>query len=74
MAVVVTKNPSGLKMRFDCGKDEVTGKTITRSKTYSQVRPDATDQEVFDVGLAIASLQINTLSEVAKIDNSTLSL
>ena len=38
MAVVVTKNPSGLKMRFDCGKDVVTGKTIVRSKTYSQVR------------------------------------
>jgi len=73
MAVVVTKNPSGLKMRFDCGKDDVTGKTIVRSKTYSNVKPDATDQAVFDVGVTIASLQLNTLIEVTKIDNSTIS-
>lgn len=72
MAVVLTKNPTGLKLRFDCGKDD-NNKTIIRSKTYSNVKPGATDQDIFDVGTALVSLQSNTLQEMARIDNSTLS-
>ncbi len=74
MSVVVTKNPSGLKMRFECGKDELTGKLKMRNKTYPNVKADATDEDVHAVGLALASLQANNLVEIAKIDNSTLSL
>ncbi|HSQ87407.1 DUF1659 domain-containing protein [Romboutsia sp.] len=72
MAVIPTKNPSSLKMRFDCGKDE-NGKTIVKSRTYSKVRPDATDEKVYIVADAMASLQEHILIEVAKIDNTTIS-
>ena len=73
MAVVATKNLSGLKIRFDCGMDDVTGKTKVKSKTYSNVDPEATDDDVYAVGSVIASLQNNTLLEVAIIGNTTLS-
>ncbi|MDB8804794.1 DUF1659 domain-containing protein [Romboutsia sp. 1001216sp1] len=73
MAVTATKNPSGLKIRFDCGLDDVTGKTKIKSKTYSNVDPEATNDDVYAVGAVIASLQNNTLLEVAIIDNTTLS-
>lgn len=73
MAVTVTKNPSGLKLRFDCGKNEETGKTIIKNKTYSNVNPNALDDDVHAVGVVLSSLQNFTLLEVAKIDNSTLS-
>ena len=72
MAVIPTKNPSSLKMRFDCGLDE-NQKTIVKSKTYSKVRPDVTHEKVYAVADAMASLQEHTLIEVAKIDNTTIS-
>lgn len=73
MAVIVTKNLTGLKLKFNCGKDLETGKTIVSSKTYSNINPDATDQNMFDVGSALASLQKNELVEIARINNTTLS-
>ena len=73
MAVTITKNLSYLKLRFDCGKDDETGKTVVRTKSYSNVNPDATDQDVYDVGTILSSLQNQTLLEVAKVDNNTLS-
>ena len=68
----VLKNPSGLKLKFDCGKDLETGKTIVKSKTYSNLDPDASADDVYEVGASIASLQEYDLLEVAKIDNSTI--
>ena len=68
----IAKNPSGLKLKFDCGKSPETGKTIVRSRTYSNINPDANVDKVYEVGETLASLQKYTLIEVAKIDNSTL--
>lgn len=73
MAVVVTNNPSGLKMKFNLGNDPITGKVITRSKTYSNLSPDAADQDIFDVANLIGSLQKYPVMEIARIDDSTLS-
>lgn len=71
MAVTAIKNPSGLKMRFDCGKDD-NGKAIRKTKTYSNLRADATAQDVYEVGAMIASLQDHALIEIAKLDNTTI--
>ena len=70
---IVTKNPTSLKLRFDCGIDDTTGKTKTKSKTYSNLKPDAASDDIYAVGDAIASLQKHDLLEIARIDNSTLS-
>lgn len=71
MAVTALKNPSGLKMVFNCGKDEK-GNAIRKTKTYSNLRPEANDQDIYDVSVMMASLQENILIEVAKIDNTTI--
>ena len=63
---------NGLKLKFDCGKDLETGKTIVKSKTYSNLDPDASADDVYEVGASIASLQKHTLLEVIKIDNTTI--
>ena len=68
----VLKNPSGLKLKFDCGKNPETGKTVVKSKTYSNLDPNASADDVYEVGASIASLQEYDLLEVAKIDNSTI--
>lgn len=72
MAVTVIKNPSGLKMKFYCGKDE-NDKNIIRSKTFSNLRPDSSDEDVYEVGTAIASLQKNNVIDIIKLDNTVLS-
>ena len=70
---IQTKNPSGLKLRFDCGINDLTGKTKIKTKTYSNVRPEANVDSLFEIVNAIANLQKHDLLEIAKIDNSTLS-
>ena len=70
---IVTKNPTSLKLRFDCGIDDTTGKTKTKSKTYSNIKHSASNDDIYAVADAIASLQKHDLLEVARIDNSTLS-
>lgn len=70
---VETKNPSSLKIRFDCGLDDVTGRSKVKSKSYSNVKPTALGDDVYAVGAAIASLQKHDLLEIAKVDNTTLS-
>ncbi|MGL5330559.1 MAG: DUF1659 domain-containing protein [Peptostreptococcaceae bacterium] len=73
MAVVVTNNPTGLRIKFNLGTDPETNKAIIRSRTYSNVKSDADDQDIFDVANVIGSLQKSPIVEVARIDNSTLS-
>lgn len=72
MPIVSTKNPSGLKIKFDCGKDDK-GKTIVKTKTYSNVKASALDEAVYEVGSTLASLQEHNLMEICKIDNTTIS-
>ncbi len=72
MAVISTNNPSGLKLRFDCGKDD-NGKVIVKTKTYSKVNPNVTNEDLYLVAKSISSLQEHSLIEVQKIDNTTIS-
>ncbi|MFR8619909.1 MAG: DUF1659 domain-containing protein, partial [Romboutsia timonensis] len=34
-------------MKFDLGKDELTNKTKVKSKTYSNIKPEATSQAIY---------------------------
>ncbi len=72
MAVISTNNPTGLKLRFDCGKDD-NGKVIVKTKTYSKVNPNVTNEDLYLVAKSISSLQEHSLIEVQKIDNTTIS-
>ena len=73
MSVILTKNPSSLRLRFDCGLDDTTGKSITKSRTYSNIKAESSSDDVYQVATALSSLQKHDLLEVAKIDNTTLS-
>ena len=72
MAVTVLNNPAGLRLKFDLGKDELTNKTKVKSKTYSNIKPEATSQAIYDVATALEGLQEFPVLEVAKIENTTL--
>ncbi|CEN23984.1 DUF1659 domain-containing protein [Paraclostridium sordellii] len=69
--VTETKNPSSLKMRFDCGLGD-NGRTIVKSRTYSNLKPDAKALDVYNIADAMASLQQHSVLEIVKQDNTVL--
>lgn len=71
MAVSETKNPSALKIKLDCGLND-SGRTIVKSKTYSNLKPDAQAQDTLDIARAIISLQVHDELEINKQDNTIL--
>lgn len=71
MAVSETKNPSALKIKLDCGLND-NGRTIVKSKTYSNLKPDAQAQDALDVARAIISLQVHDELDINKQDNTIL--
>ena len=70
-SVVPIKNPSSLKMRFACGQTE-DGRVITKSRTYSHVKPTAKELDVFNVAKTLESLQEYNVIEIVKQDNTSL--
>lgn len=70
MAVVETKNASSLKIKLNLGL--VGGKLKTRSKSYSYLKPDASPDDVHEVGQALMALQKYDVSDIIKIDNTVL--
>ena len=71
MTVSETKNPSSLKIKFDCGYDD-NGKTIVKSRTFSNVAPTATVENIMAVARALVNLQIHDALEILKQDNTVL--
>ena len=72
MAVTTMNNPSSLRVKLDAGRDDSTGNTIVKSKTYSNIKPEATSQAIYDVATSLEGLQEFPVLEVVKIDNTTL--
>ena len=72
MTVVTMNNPSSLRVKLDGGLNDSTGKTIVKSKTYSNLKYDANNQDVYDVAQALMGLQDYTVLEVLKQDSTTL--
>lgn len=71
MAVSETKNPSSLKIKFDCGLND-NGKTIVKSRTFSNVADNATSQDILDVANTLIGLQNHDVLEILKVDNTIL--
>ena len=70
MSVIEAKNPSSLRVKLDLGM--VNGKTKVRSKTFSNLKHNASSQDVYDVCESLMALQEYAVIETAKIDNTTL--
>ncbi|MGX4601768.1 DUF1659 domain-containing protein [Faecalimicrobium sp. JNUCC 81] len=72
MAAIVTNNPSSLKIKFDCGKNDE-GRTIVRTKSYGSIRPTASNDNLIEVGQVISSLQSKNVMGYFRVDNCELS-
>lgn len=71
--MAVDKIPSGtaLRMQFQTGVDG-DGDPIYRTKSLSNVKTDALDQDIFDVAQALVQLQEYPLVAVQRVDSAML--
>ena len=69
--IVETKNQSSLKIKFDCGLNNE-GRSIIKSRTYSNLKPNAQAIDVYNVADALASLQKNRVLDILKQDSTSL--
>lgn len=69
--IVETKNQSSLKIKFDCGFNNE-GRSIIKSRTYSNLKPTAQALDVYNVANALASLQKNRVLDILKQDSTSL--
>lgn len=70
MAVTELNNPSSLKVKLSLGK--VDGKDKRKTKSYSNLKPSASADDVYAVGTTLMALQSHAVIEIAKIDNTTI--
>ncbi len=71
MAVITNPLGSRMQLRLNVGQDDE-GNPIYRSRSYSNVKPLASDDDVFAVGNALAGLQQHGLEEVRRINEYLL--
>ena len=66
-----TKNYSTLKIKFDCGLND-DGKTIVKSRSYSNVKASSSALDVLNVAETLISLQQHNKLSILKQDNTEL--
>jgi hypothetical protein len=70
MAIEVMAEKKTLKLELDAGL--VDGKQKISSKSYSNVKLDSTDDNIYASGEALAGLQTLPLMKVKKVEESTI--
>lgn len=71
--MAVVKQPNDLKLALVLETGEMKGdKPVLTTKTVSNIRLDATDEEVLKAGEALAKLTTRALDSVNRIDYSGL--
>lgn len=72
MAVIQDKQVGTLKLYLDKGLD-VNSKPIKGTKSFAMLKPAATNQNVYDVAMALANLQKHEVYDIKRLDRTVLS-
>ena len=62
---------SALRIKYDCGLGD-NGRTIVKTRSFSNVNPKAKAIDVYNVGEILTSLQKHDVLSVVRIDNTEL--
>lgn len=62
----------GVKLQIKYLGQVVDGRQTYITKTYSKVKPEAPDQDIYDVAEVIAGLQTNAIYSISKTEDSEL--
>ncbi|HLQ82398.1 MAG TPA: DUF1659 domain-containing protein [Pseudogracilibacillus sp.] len=59
---------SQLRLVLAVGIDPASGRSIQKTKTFSNIKTNSTDEAVFNVAQALLSVQTSTLANIARND------
>ena len=71
MAVVKTTQPGKLIVKVQSGVNSA-GTAVYRQRTFANLKPAATDADVYAIGHGLGSLQTYPVSEISRQDNGNL--
>ena len=71
MAVAKTSEESKISIRVVNGTN-ATGGNVYKTMSFSNVKPTALDQDIYDVGFSLAGLQSKSLVEIIRADQASL--
>ncbi|HHW02459.1 MAG TPA: DUF1659 domain-containing protein [Thermoanaerobacterales bacterium] len=71
MAVIVTPVDSSLQIIVQTGVDE-NNKPVFKTRSYTRVKTDATDQDLMDVAKQLAGLQAHPVNSIRRVTESEL--
>ncbi len=71
MAVVKQPIESRLLIAVQTGTNEF-GQPVLRTRSFSRVKPEALDQDLYDVALTIGGLQQHAVAHVNRVDDGEL--
>ncbi|MGI6537121.1 MAG: DUF1659 domain-containing protein [Caldicoprobacterales bacterium] len=60
-----------LQIQFDLGLDE-DGRRLTASKSFSNIRAESSDQEIYDTAIGLTALQSNPVIVYRKVTQTDL--
>ena len=69
--MAVTSNPQSGRLTIDV-TETVEGKETVRSRNYTGLKASATDQDVYDVGMGLGSLQKWPIISISRTHEITL--
>lgn len=72
--VTADKASSQLRLVLEVGIDPVNGSSIQKTKSFSNIKTDSTDEGVYNVAQAFLSLQTSLAMSIARNDLSHLHL
>lgn len=67
MALVKNENSIKLKLAFNAGLDE-NNKVIVKNRTYSNIKPTVSDEDLYEFGAAISALQSYSLMNLVRYE------
>ncbi|KUO53091.1 MAG: hypothetical protein APF76_14975 [Desulfitibacter sp. BRH_c19] len=71
MPVISSVIDSGLKVLVQTGMDD-DGLPVVRSRNFSRVKPEATDEAIYNVGDQLGQLQQYPVTAIRKVTESDL--
>jgi hypothetical protein len=71
MDVIVSKESSTLQISYIKGTDQ-DGNAILTSRIYRSIRPETTDQNLYDCAVILAGLQEHLVNYIKRVDGSLL--
>ncbi|KAF5043924.1 hypothetical protein SDC9_88349 [bioreactor metagenome] len=72
MAVIANQADSKLKLVFNAGLDEE-NKDIMKNKTFANVKPAVTNDNLYNLAVSMSDLQSYTLSKIVRYEEYQLS-